>query len=84
MTHVFMYTQTYCPFCNRAKQLLESKGIAWEEVNLDAEPARRAEMVERCGRTSVPQIWIADAHVGGCEELLELETRGQLDSMLAG
>ena len=84
MTHVFMYTQTYCSFCDRAKQLLESKGIAWEEVNLDAEPARRAEMVERSGRTSVPQIWIADAHVGGCDELLEFEARGQLDSMLAG
>jgi len=84
MTHVFMYTQTYCPFCDRAKQLLESKGIAWEEVNLDAEPARRAEMVERSGRTSVPQIWIADAHVGGCDELVELESRGRLDSMVAG
>lgn len=84
MTHVFMYTQTYCPFCDRAKQLLESKGIAWEEVNLDAEPARRAELVERSGRTSVPQIWIADAHIGGCDELVELESRGRLDSMLAG
>jgi glutaredoxin 3 len=79
-----MYTETYCPFCNRAKQLLESKGISWEEVDLDAEPDRRAEMVERSGRTTVPQIWIADTHVGGCDELVELEARGQLDSMLAG
>jgi glutaredoxin 3 len=83
MTHVFMYTQTHCPFCDRAKSLLRSKGLDWEEVNLDAEPARRAEMIERSGRTTVPQIWIADAHVGGCDELIELEAHGRLDSMLA-
>jgi glutaredoxin 3 len=83
MTHVFMYTQTYCPFCERAKTLLESKSVDWEEVNLDAQPGRRAEMVERSGQTTVPQIWIADVHVGGCDELMALEARGELDSMLA-
>jgi glutaredoxin 3 len=83
MAHVFMYTQSYCPFCERARSLLQSKGIDWDEVDLADEPARRAEMIERSGRETVPQIWIDDAHVGGCEELVALEARGELDTMLA-
>ena len=78
-----MYSRTHCPFCDRAKALLQSKGVEWEEVNLDHAPTRGTEMLERSGRTTVPQIWIADAHVGGCDELMALEAQGKLDAMLA-
>jgi glutaredoxin 3 len=77
-----MYTRPYCPFCDRAKRLLRSKGAGWEEVDLDEQPERRAEMVERSGRETVPQIWIDDVHVGGSDELTELDARGELDAVL--
>jgi glutaredoxin 3 len=83
MPNVLMYTTGYCPFCRRAKALLRSKGVRWDEVDLDQEPRRRSEMLERSGRTSVPQIWIADRHVGGCDDLMALDSSGELDALLA-
>jgi glutaredoxin 3 len=80
---IVMYATQWCPFCNRAKQLLRGKGQDWEEVDLDAEPERRGEMIERSGRRTVPQIWIGDRHVGGFDELAALEAAGELDGLLA-
>jgi thioredoxin reductase (NADPH) len=82
MAHVVMYTQDVCPFCDRAKELLRHKGATWEEINIEREPGRRDEMIQRSGRRSVPQIWIDAVHVGGSDELAELERAGQLDAML--
>ncbi len=83
MNPVLLYTRDVCAFCDRAKALLGGKGVRWEEVNLDAQPARLAEMVERSGgKRSVPQIWIGGAYVGGSDELHELERSGKLDALL--
>lgn len=83
MTDITIYSSNYCPFCIRAKQLLGRKGVAYNEINVDGQPDVRAEMARRAGRTSVPQIWINDIHVGGCDELIALERAGKLDTMLA-
>ncbi|SDT89616.1 glutaredoxin 3 [Halopseudomonas salegens] len=78
-----MYSSNYCPFCIRAKQLLESKGLNFEEIIVDGQPQLRADMTRLAGgRTSVPQIWIGQTYVGGCDELLTLERSGQLDPLL--
>lgn len=84
MSKVTIYTTRYCPFCIRAKMLLEYKGQAFDEIPVDADPIRRAEMQERSGRHTVPQIWIQDQHVGGCDELFALEMSGELDAWLEG
>lgn len=67
----------------RAKYLLESKGVAFEEIKVDGKPQVRAEMTQKAGRTSVPQIWIGSIHVGGCDELHALDRAGKLDALLA-
>jgi len=78
-----MYITAACPYCQAAQRLLDSKGITdVEKVRVDLEPARRAEMTQRSGRTSVPQIWIGARHVGGCDELYALERDGALDRLL--
>jgi glutaredoxin 3 len=77
-----MYSTQYCPFCVRAKALLNSKKVPFEDIEIDGKAALRQKMIQASGRTSVPQIWIGDIHVGGCDELVSLERRGQLDSML--
>jgi len=82
MSRIQMYTTSWCPYCRMAKALLRHKGQAWEEVDVDEQPGRRAEMVERSGRTSVPQIWIGERHVGGYDELAALERAGELDALL--
>ena len=82
MTSITIYTTRWCPFCVRAKNLLSSKGVVFEEIAVDGNPALRAEMAALAGATSVPQIWIGDQHVGGCDELYSLERRQQLDSLL--
>jgi glutaredoxin 3 len=83
VAHVLMYLTAACPYCRAASRLLEEKGVAdLEMVRVDREPARRAEMRSRSGRTTVPQIWIGGRHVGGWEELSALEHDGELDSML--
>lgn len=84
MTDITIYSSNYCPFCIRAKQLLDRKKLAYNEIKVDGKPDVRAEMTRRAGRTSVPQIWINDIHVGGCDELIALERSGKLDTMLAG
>ena len=78
MNTVTIYTTRWCPFCVRAKSLLNSKGVAFDEIPVDGNPGLRAEMAAMAGATSVPQIWIGDQHVGGCDELYGLERRQQL------
>ena len=82
MAVVFMYSTPWCPFCIRAKRLLDDKGVTYEDVDVAAQPARRGEMIEKSGRTTVPQIWINDTHVGGCDELFALQRQGKLDELL--
>lgn len=82
MTQVTVYSSDYCPYCIRAKQLLASKGVAFEEIKVDGKPQVRAQMAQKAGRTSVPQIWIGGAHVGGCDDLYALERAGKLDALL--
>ena len=78
-----MYLTAFCPYCQAAQRLLDKKGITdVETVRVDLEPARRAEMMQRSGRTSVPQIWIGGRHVGGYDELYALERAGALDRLL--
>ncbi|MBJ2348229.1 glutaredoxin 3 [Pseudomonas sp. SAICEU22] len=82
MPHVVVYSSDYCPYCSRAKHLLQSKGVAFEEIKVDGKPQLRAEMTQKARRTSVPQIWIGDTHVGGCDDLYALERAGKLDALL--
>ena len=82
MPTVKMYTTAVCPYCIRAKQLLASKGVDYQEIRVDGQPAVRAEMTRKAGRTSVPQIWIGSTHVGGCDDLYALERAGKLDALL--
>lgn len=77
-----MYSSRLCPYCRMAERLLEQKGIQTEKVLVDEDPARRDEMIRRAGRTSVPQIFIGERHVGGYVELAGLEREGQLDALL--
>lgn len=83
MATVTIYSSNYCPFCTRAKQLLSSKNVAFKEINVDGNNKLRQEMTKKSGRTSVPQIWIGEKHVGGCDELYDLERKDTLDSLLA-
>ncbi|AZG10908.1 glutaredoxin 3 [Pigmentiphaga sp. H8] len=85
MQKVLMYSTGYCPFCMRAEMLLKQRGVQEiEKVRIDAEPERRAEMIERTGRRTVPQIYIGDTHVGGFDELAALDRAGGLQPLLAG
>ena len=85
MAKVEIYTSLLCGFCARAKSLLKSKGVEFEETDIMFQPGKRQEMVSRAaGRTSVPQIFIDGRHVGGCDELYALDARGGLDPLLAG
>ena len=77
-----MYLTDWCPYCTRARNLLDAKGIAVEEIDVDAVPGARAQMVTRSGRDTVPQIFIGDEHVGGCDDLLALDAAGGLDPKL--
>jgi glutaredoxin 3 len=77
-----MYATGWCPYCMRARNLLESKGVAFEEIDVEATAERRAEMRQKSGRNSVPQIFIGDTHVGGCDDLHALEAEGRLDALL--
>ncbi|WP_296126736.1 glutaredoxin 3 [Pseudomonas sp. Ga0074129] len=82
MRPVVIYSSDWCPYCIRAKQLLTSKGVTFNEIRVDGQPDVRAEMTRKAGRTSVPQIWIGDTHVGGCDDLHALERSGKLDTLL--
>ncbi len=84
MATVEIYTKAYCPFCVRAKALLDSKGVAYKEYAIDANPDLRPVMIERAnGGYTVPQIFINDTHVGGCDDLMALERQQELDPLLA-
>ena len=84
MAKVLMYSTAVCPYCVRAEQLLTRKGVAEiEKVRVDLAPDRREEMMQKTGRRTVPQIFIGETHVGGCDELYELEHQGKLDPLLA-
>jgi len=80
---VVIYSSDWCPFCIRAKSLLNQKGVDFEEIKVDGKRALREEMARKAGRTSVPQIWIGERHIGGCDDLFALERRGELDTLLA-
>ena len=85
MQAVRMYTTAVCPYCIRAKQVLKAKGVAQiEEIRVDTDPAERSKMMELTGRRTVPQIFIGDTHVGGCDDLIALARRGGLVPLLQG
>jgi len=77
-----MYATAACPFCQSAERLLVSKGVQIEKVRVDLEPERRAEMMKKSGRRTVPQIWIGERHIGGCDDLYALDREGGLDPLL--
>ena len=84
MPKVVIYTTSSCPYCIAAKRLLTQKGVSFEEIGVDGDPAGRAKMSERAGgRRTVPQIFIGESHVGGCDDLYALEQAGRLDLLLA-
>jgi glutaredoxin 3 len=83
MAEVELYTTMFCPYCARARALLERKGVAYTNIDILDEPARRGEMIQRAGgRTTVPQIFINDEHIGGSDELVALDRAGELDAKL--
>ncbi|MFD2232054.1 glutaredoxin 3 [Alkalimarinus sediminis] len=82
MNKVVLYTTRFCPYCVRAKALLNRKGVEFEEIAVDNDQMLRREMMAKSGRHTVPQIWIGEQHVGGCDELYTLEKQGKLDQAL--
>ncbi len=85
LPRVQMYSTAVCPYCARAEQLLRARGVSEiEKVRIDLDPERRAEMMEKTGRRSVPQIFIGDTHVGGCDDLIALDQSGELLPLLSG
>jgi len=82
---VVIYTKATCPYCHAAKALLKEKGAAFEEIGVDGDRAAQAAMAEKAGgRSTVPQIFIGGRHVGGCDDLYDLDSAGELDPLLAG
>ncbi len=82
---VLMYTTAVCPYCIRAKQLLKARGVSEiEEIRVDLNPAQRDEMMQKTKRRTVPQIYIGETHVGGCDDLMALDAAGELKPLLAG
>ena len=79
---VVLYGTSYCPYCVRARALLDRKGLGYEYIGLEQQPGRRREMEQRSGRRTVPQIFIDDVHIGGSDDLFALEQAGRLDSLL--
>jgi len=80
---VVVYTGNRCAYCNAAKRLLDSKGVAYTEINVDDDPALREEMMHRSRRQTVPQVFIGDRHVGGFDDLSEISQSGKLDELLS-
>lgn len=79
---VVMYSTSWCGYCARARRLLQAKGVRFEEIDVDADPGARAEMIARSGRYTVPQVFVGDTHVGGCDELYALDASGGLEKLL--
>ena len=83
MAEVTIYTKAYCPYCVRAVGLLHEKQVSYQEIRIDLQPERRDEMINRAnGRTTVPQIFIGEQHIGGCDDMFALDAQGKLDSLL--
>jgi glutaredoxin 3 len=81
---VIIYSSAICPYCIAAKNFLKSKGQAWREVRIDLDPAEREKMIARTRRTSVPQIFVGETHVGGYDDMIALHRAGGLEPLLAG
>ncbi len=84
MKTVTIYTTQLCGFCHAAKRLLTQKGVTFDEIDVAMNPDKRQEMMVRAGRHTVPQIFVGETHVGGCDDLYDLERSGKLDPLLAG
>ena len=82
MPKVTIYTKPYCPYCIRAVSLLEKKGVRFQEIEAASDPDLRQEMMQRSGRTTYPQIFIGEQHIGGCDDMMALEREGRLDPLL--
>jgi len=80
---ITLYVTGWCPYCQRAKALLDSKQLVFNEIDVDEDPKLRQEMTARSGRRTVPQIFIGERHVGGCDDLMALESRGELDQLVS-
>lgn len=80
---ILVYRTPWCPYCDQAHALLESKGVPFEEIDVEAHPEQREEMIRRSGRRTVPQIFIGERHIGGCDDLHALDASGGLDPLLA-
>jgi glutaredoxin 3 len=84
MTSITIYTKGWCPYCSAAKKLLDDKGAAFTEIDIEKKPEARAEMIQKAkGRSTVPQIFIGEKHIGGCDDLYALDHRGELQRLLA-
>ncbi|KTD16704.1 glutaredoxin 3 [Legionella jordanis] len=84
MAEVIMYSTAYCPYCTKARDLLDRKGITYTDIRVDDQPDRRDEMITKSGRRTVPQIFINGQHIGGCDDMYALEEEGHLDKLLRG
>ena len=84
MPEIILYTSATCGYCVAAKNFLKSRGLEWKEIRIDLDPAERARMVERARRTTVPQIFIGDTHVGGYDDMMALHRAGGLEPLLQG
>lgn len=82
MSNVTIYSRSWCSFCRHAKSLLDSKGVAYQEIDIEEQPEKRDEMIELSGRTSVPQIFINQQSIGGCDDLYALQSSGDLDRLI--
>ena len=83
MAHVTIYTRPGCGYCTRALALLQDKGADFTEIHAGSDPALRQEMMQRSGRSTFPQIFVGETHIGGCDDMMALERRGELDPLLA-
>lgn len=82
MINIIIYSSEHCPYCVQAKQILMQKGATYTEIRVDLDPGKKEEMIARSGRRTVPQIFINDQHIGGCDDLMKLASSGQLDKLL--
>jgi len=82
MSTVVVYTTRFCPYCIRAKALFDNKGVIYREIAVDNKPQLRQKMMKESGRRTVPQIWIGDRHIGGCDDLMALERSGKLEALV--
>jgi glutaredoxin 3 len=82
MANVTIYTKPYCPYCVAALDLLEKKGVGFTEIVASSDMEKKREMMERSGRSTFPQIFVGDKHIGGCDDMMALERRGELDPLL--